>query len=233
MNMRRFQVIRRWTAGMLLWSLPPLMAESATAAAGVADGKTSVQFAERDPRYRLDLTDEIEVEFRFTPEFNQKLTVQPDGFVALQDVGDLKVAGMTLEELRQTIVDRYSGILNDPVVTVKLVSFSKPYFIVGGQVAKPGKFDLQGDITMTDAIAIAGGFNSGARASEVLLFRRVSQEMVEVKRVDVKMALQGNPAEDIVLRPGDSLYVPRSKLGKLDRFLSVTRLGFYFPIPIP
>jgi len=50
--------------------------------------------------------------------------------------------------------------------------------------------------------------------------------------VNVKMALRGNPEEDVTLRPGDSLFVARSKVGKLDRFMSVARLGLYFPIPI-
>lgn len=220
---------RRWTMVLLLWGLLPV----AGGTPPVADGeKPQTTFAERDVRYRLNLTDEIEIGFRFTPEFDQKLTVQPDGFVALQDVGDLKVVGITLEELRQAIIDKYSGILNNPVITVKLVKFNKPYFIVGGEVAQPGKFDLEGDVTMADAVAIAGGFNVGARTTEVLLFRRVSKDMVEVKRVNLKVALRGNPEEDVVLRPGDSLYVPRSKVGKLDRFMSVTRMGLYFPIPI-
>ena len=216
----------------MLWGLLPLTAGTAATSDAETGRDQQIPFAERNPRYRLDLMDEIEIEFRFTPEFNQKLTVQPDGFVALQDVGDLKAIGMTLEEVRQAIIEKYSGILNAPVVTVKLLTFNKPYFIVGGEVVNPGKFDLQGNVTMSDAIAIAGGFNLRARTTEVLLFRRVTNDLVEVKRVNVKMALRGNPEEDVTLRPGDSLFVARSKVGKLDRFMSVARLGLYFPIPI-
>jgi len=85
---------------------------------------------------------------------------------------------------------------------------------------------------MSDAIAMAGGVNNVAKTSDVLLFRRVSSEMAEVKRVNLKDILEkGALSEDVVLRPGDSVYVPRSKLGKVDRFMQITRMGLYFPIP--
>lgn len=191
---------------------------------------SSTRFAERNPRYRLQLSDEVEIGFRFTPEFNQKVTVQPDGFISLQDVGDVKVAGLTIAELRRAVAEKYNSILNEPVVSVKLLTFDKPFFVVGGEVAKPGRFDLRGNFHLSDAIAMAGGFTIGARSSEVLLFRRVSKNLVEVKKINVKMAQNGRPEEDVQLRPGDSVFVPRSKLGKVDRFMKVTRLGFYFPI---
>ncbi len=190
------------------------------------------QFATRSPRYRLQLSDELEITFRFTPEFNQKVTVQPDGFISLQDVGDLYVGGLTLEELTQAIASRYAGILREPVVTVKLTSFAKPFFIVGGEVAKPGKYELQGPLTLSDAVAVAGGFTVGAKTTEVLLFRRFSDELVEVKRVNVKVAQSGAAREDVRLRPGDSIFVPRSRVGKLERFMAVSRLGLYFPVPV-
>jgi len=133
--------------------------------------------------------------------------------------------------VRQEIIRRYAGILHDPVVTVKLTKFNKPYIIVGGEVARPGRLDFQDDLTLSDAIAMAGDFTIRARSTEVMLIRRVSRDMVEVKKVNVKTARNGRPEEDVRLRPGDSIFVPRSKMGKIDRFMSVARVGLYFPIP--
>lgn len=189
------------------------------------------QFAERSPRYRLQATDELEITFRFTPEFNQKVQVQPDGFISLMDVGDLEVTGRTLDAVKAAIIEKYSNTLNKPVVTVKLTNFSKPQFIVGGEVGKPGRYELSGELTLSDAIAIAGGFTVRARESEVLLFRRFSKDMVEVKRVNVKDAQKGKFGEDLRLRASDSIFVPRSTVGQIDRFLSISRLGLYFPVP--
>ena len=96
----------------------------------------------------------------------------------------------------------------------------------------PGRFDLRGEVTVSDAIAIAGGFNPGAKSSELLLFRRISREVAEVKRINLKRTIQeGKLEEDIVLQPGDSIYVPKSRVGKIERFMQVSRLGVYFPLP--
>src|SRR3954463_12481462 len=57
-----------------------------------------------EDRYRLQPGDVLEVQFRYTPEFNQTLTVQPDGYISLEIAGDLKVAGFTIEETREAIL---------------------------------------------------------------------------------------------------------------------------------
>ncbi len=68
----------------------------------------------------------------------------------------------------------------------------------------------------------------------MLLFRRISANVVEVKKINLKHTLEnGHLDEDTRLQAGDSIYVGESRLGKLDRFMKATRLGLYFPIPIP
>jgi protein involved in polysaccharide export with SLBB domain len=95
-------------------------------------------------------------------------------------------------------------------------------------VGKPGRYDLKGDVMLSEAIQIAGGLGPGAQTSEILLFRRVSQDWVETMRIDFKEALQNGLQEDIRLRPGDSIYVSRSKLGKIQKFMESSRLGLFF-----
>ena len=123
---------------------------------------TNVQFKERDPRYRVRKSDVIEVKFKFSPEFDQTLTVQPDGFVTLDEVGDLEVEDKTLPELREAIQLAYRGILHDPVITVSLKDFDKPFFIAAGQVGHPGKYELRSDTTLVEALAIAGDTTTAA-----------------------------------------------------------------------
>ena len=89
-------------------------------------------FSERDPRYRLQPTDVLEIHYRYTPEFDQTVTVQPDGFVTLQIVGDLKLQGLTLDQLKAAILEKAARRLNDPEVTIVLKDFERPYFVVGG-----------------------------------------------------------------------------------------------------
>jgi polysaccharide export outer membrane protein len=190
-------------------------------------------FAERNPRYRIATSDVLELNFRFTPEFNQTVTVQPDGFITLQSAGELKIAGLTLAEARTAITGQYASILHEPELTILLKEFQKPQFLVGGEVVKPGQYELRGATTLSDAITIAGGFSVNARQQQVLLFRRVGGDVVEVRKIDLKAAIEkGRLEEDIRLQSGDSIYVTRSFTGKLERFMNVTKLGMYFnPIP--
>ena len=192
---------------------------------------TPSQFSSRTPRYRLQTSDVVEIQFKFTPEFTQTVTLQPDGFVPLQIAGEIRLQDLTLEEARAAIVAKYAGILHQPAITLTLKEFNKPFVIVGGEVSKPGKLDLRGDLSLTDAVTMAGGFTANAKQDQVLLFRRVNPEMVEVKRINVGDILgKGKFAEDIRLLPGDAIYASKSNLAKFDRFMAVSRLGFFFPL---
>ena len=124
------------------------------------------QFQDRNARYKIEPGDSFDITFDLSPEFNQTgVAVQPDGFVTLHGVGDMKVQGQTVPQLTATLRKAYSSILNDPVISVVLKDFQKPYFIADGQVARPGKYDLRGDTTLTEAIAMAGGFLDSAKHS--------------------------------------------------------------------
>ncbi len=183
----------------------------------------------RNPRYQLCKDDVLQVNFNLTPELNQTVNVQPDGYITLLGVGDLHVEGQTVPDVTQLIRAAYAKTLHNPILTVRLMDFEKPYFIAGGEVGHPGKFELRGDTTLTEAVAIAGGFTESSKHSQVWLFRRVSNDWVETQQFDLKKMLKsGNLREDAHLRPGDMLYVPRNTYSKVKRFIPVATLGTYF-----
>jgi len=194
---------------------------------------TTPQLQPRYPRYKIASGDSFDVNFELSPEFNQTVTVQPDGFVTLRGVGDINVSGQTVPELSETLKQAYSKILNDPLIVVMLKDFEKPYFVADGQVGHPGRYDLRGDITVTEAIAIAGGFTEAAKHSQVLLFRRVSDEWVEAKIINVKKMLKaGNLHEDAHLHPGDMIVVPKNALSKISRFIPTSNMGAFTQFPL-
>jgi polysaccharide export outer membrane protein len=203
--------------------------------ASVSKGATQTPTLQlRNPRYQLCKGDIVELNFPITPEFNQTLTVQPDGFIALRDVGDLHVEGQTIPELSQTLQNAYKDILHEPVISIVLKEFEKPYFIVGGQVGKPGKYDLRGDTTVVQALEIAGGMNEAAKHSQVYLFRRVSNDWTETTKLDVKkMMHSGDLREDLHLRPGDMVFVPKNTFSKISRFIPTPNVGTFIPLPTP
>jgi polysaccharide export outer membrane protein len=210
-------------------------AAPATAPDATKTATSNAGFKDRSPRYRIEAGDTFDVTFELSPEFNQTaVAVQPDGFVTLRSVGDIKVAGETVPELTQTLKQAYSKILNEPLISVVLKDFEKPYFVADGRVGKPGKYEMHGTTTLAQAIAIAGGFQSDAKHSQVLLFRRVDDQWTEAKLINVKkMQKNRNMSEDPVLHPGDMLVVPKNTYSKIDRFIPNLSMGTYLPIQMP
>jgi polysaccharide export outer membrane protein len=182
----------------------------------------------RSHRYQLHSADVLELSFPFTLEFNQTVTVQPDGFITLRGIEDIHVEGLTLPEVSNSLRIAYSRILHDPVINIELKDFERPYFIVGGEVGHPGKFDLRGDTSVAQAVAIAGGLKDSAKHSEILLFHRVPEGWIQVKRVNLKKMLKdANLEEDAFLQPSDFLYVPKNGFSKIERFIPTSSMGLY------
>lgn len=175
--------------------------------------------AERNPRYRICRDDVLVLSFPLSPEMNQRVTVQPDGFISLQGVGSVYVEGLTLPGVVEAVKKAYAGTLHDPIVDADLADFQKPFFTVLGQVGKPGQYDLRYDLTVTQAIAVAGGFARSAK-TQVFLYRAVSSNWAEVRELKIKDILRGkNISEDLHLRPGDMLYVPEKTISKFQQYV--------------
>lgn len=204
-------------------------ADGAITQPGKVGGQGDPAFGgERHPLYRLSKSDIVDVNFTFTPDFNQILTVQPDGFVALKGAGTLFVEGLTVPEMQQALVGAYRSFLREPEITVTLKDFDKPYFMASGEVARPGKYELRGDLTVAEAVAVAGGFTQQARHSQVVVFRRISAYVAETHVIDSKKMLDSHDlSEDFHLQPGDFIYVPQSRISKIRKFVPTNSMSWY------
>jgi polysaccharide biosynthesis/export protein len=165
-----------------------------------------------DARYRLRSGDVIELNFPFVPAFNHTITILPDGYVMCRAIGGLRVSGLTVPELTETLRAKYGSILRDPVITVAIQDFEKPYFIVAGEVERPGKYDLRGDTTVTQAVAIAGGVKAQGKYSQAAVFRRLADGRFETKTLDLKKMLnEAQLGADLRLEPRDMIFIPRGR----------------------
>lgn len=196
---------------------------------GRADGLGNASLGgERHPLYRLCPSDVVEITFTVAPEFNQTLTVQPDGYVMLKDAGMVQVQGLNLMQLSEAVQKAYAGYLHEPQVAVVLKDFNRPYFIVGGEVGKPGKYELRSDTTVTEAVEIAGGLTQQSKHSQVVLFRRVDDDLVETRLLNLKKMLGDKSLkEDVHLRPGDMVFIPQNEISKIARFLARPSVSAY------
>ena len=206
---------------------------SAAPASPSADNPSGLH--ERNPRYQIRKGDSFEMDLPFSPEFNQTLAVQPDGYVTLKAVGSLYVEGQTVPELTESLKGAYGKILHDPVITISLKDFERPYFIASGQVGRPGKYELRSALTVTEAVAIAGGFTDRSKHSEVVLYRPTPGGGFDAKVVNVKKLMASrNLSEDLRLEPGDVLYVPQNKYSKVRPYIPSPNAGigaYYNAVP--
>lgn len=184
-----------------------------------------------DNRYKLNPGDVIEVIYRYTPEFNQTATIQPDGFVMLEIVGELKIGSLTVEQARQKILENAAKRLKEPVVNLLLKEFQKPYFVVSGEVVSPGKFEMNKNVTALEAVLLAGGFKDSAKSSQILVFRKINSDTAEVKLLNLRGIRKTSDLEqDFALEAGDMVMVPRNAITKVERYAKFANIASIFGI---
>jgi polysaccharide biosynthesis/export protein len=209
-------------AGQLTSSISAPAAATAAGAQPQADTQ-SADHETADARYRIQLGDSFEVNFPFVSSFNQTVTVQRDGYVSLRMVGDVRVVGLTAPALAEVLRGRYASILRDPVLTVELRDFEKPYFVAAGELERPGKYDLRGHTTLMQALAIAGGFKEKAKRTHVVVFRRSPNgpQTVKAQEINARQVLEGKAmVKDVSLESGDLIFVSKSSIPDAATFAS-------------
>jgi polysaccharide export outer membrane protein len=184
--------------------------------------------APADGRYRIQPSDVIGIRYVYTPEYDHSATVQPDGYLSAPVVGQLRVAGLTLAEVRDAVVAAVSSRLRDPEVYVDLKEFQKPYVTIAGEVRTPGRLELRGRTTVIEAIALAGGFTPNSKHSQVLLFRPVDTYGAAATLLDVKeMMSPRGVVRGMDVRPGDLLVVPQNRVSKVERYIKWANIGVF------
>ncbi|PYS72989.1 MAG: Soluble ligand binding domain-containing protein [Acidobacteria bacterium] len=183
----------------------------------------------REDRYTLNAGDVLDIQYRYTPEFNQTVTIQPDGYISLEIGGDLKVSGKNLTQVRTLILSKAKERLASPELNVILKEFQKPYVVVAGEVAQPGKIEVRERMTAIQAVLMAGGFKDSAKSSQIIVFRKLNADTAEVKTLNFKTLKKTADLEnDLTLQPGDMILVPRNRLSKIERYVRLATVASIF-----
>ncbi len=161
--------------------------------------------------------------------------VHPDGTLRLPKLGPICVQGMTLDEIKREVNLRYrevvAGLEVEPILDVE----AQHFVFVYGHVGLPGRFELLGPTSVTQALAMAQGARQGANTREIVIFRRAEDWRLLATRVDIRGAHLGKvatPADEIWLRDGDLIIVPPSPIARFDSFVSqVFTQGIYGILP--
>jgi polysaccharide biosynthesis/export protein len=170
-----------------------------------------------EQEYRLQVGDQLDIKFFYNPELNEQVTVRPDGRISLQLVHEIMAVNLTPQELTDLLTKKYAPELKKPEIVVIVRSFSAQKIYVDGEVTKPGMVPLIGFMTVLHSISQAGGVKDTARTTEVIIIRRGPENKPLVIPVNLEKAINGTDmGQDIVLRPFDIVYVPKSTIANVD-----------------
>ena len=171
--------------------------------------------------YYLQPGDVISVTFFQNPELNESLPVRPDGRISLQLIDEVEVAGLKPMQVQELLDEKYTPYLKKPMPSVSIKSFVGQKVFVGGQVNAPGVVTIVGKTSVLQAIFDAGGVRSDANISDVIIISRGPDNKPVSREVNLKKVVKGKlPESDILIRPYDIIYVPKSGILKANEFMS-------------
>ena len=159
--------------------------------------------------YRLTPGDKLRVEVYKDAQLSQSLQIRPDGKITLPLLGDIVATDLTPIQLRDRIATGLKEYVTNPVVTVIVVEASPVTVYVMGEVMHPGSIPMRGQMTVLQALAMAGGFREFANTKDIRILRKASGVLktVETIRFNYNDAVKGN-STPIFLSAGDMVVVP-------------------------
>ncbi|TWT36731.1 Polysaccharide biosynthesis/export protein [Posidoniimonas corsicana] len=162
--------------------------------------------------------------------------VTPAGKIQLPGLGSVYVQGLTLSEAKLEIDSRYAQTIPGVTVTCDLTQRAPRFIYVVGEVAQPGRFELEGPTTAMQAIALAGGWEVGANLRQVVVFRRGPDWRLMATMLDLRGALYGRrpvPADEIWLNDSDIVLIPKTPIQVVDEVVEqVFTRGIYAAVPL-
>ena len=169
--------------------------------------------------YILQPGDNLDIKYFYNSELNETVVIRLDGKISLQLIGELTAAGLTPLELNSVIIEKYTGLLRKPEITVIVKEFEEEKIYVGGEVERPGAFSLtSGNTTVLQSIFNAGGFRETSDPGSVIIVSRGPENMPVTRKVNLKQVLSGKaPGKDILLQPFDIVYVPKTFIAKANK----------------
>jgi len=160
-----------------------------------------------DPKtFKLGPEDVIMIRVWREPDLSGPVVVQPDGKIVLPVINQVQAAGLTPEQLSQSLTKSLSKFINDPQVIVQVQAVRSKKYYISGEINRPGSYPLAVPIRVFDAITMAGGFRDFANRKHIIIirdngakrFRFNYNDIVKGKKLD----------QNILLQDGDQIIVP-------------------------
>jgi polysaccharide export outer membrane protein len=165
------------------------------------------------PPYRVQVGDVLSIRFLLEPELNEDVTVRPDGRISTELAPAVLALDRTTDQVAAALRVPYAKELRHPDIGVEVKSYAPVRIYVAGEVMAAGEFAVPAgpSLTLSQAVARAGGLRTSGDPDHVLLLRRGDGDRPLVYAVDYRAIMRGaDPAADVRLAPYDVVYVPKT-----------------------
>jgi polysaccharide biosynthesis/export protein len=160
------------------------------------------------PGYVIGPADVLSIVFWRDKDMTADVTVRPDGKITLPLLNEVMAAGYTPEQLRLHLVEAAKTYVEDPNASVVVKEIKSRNVFITGSVAKPATYPLNGEMTVLQLIAVAGGLQEYADAKNIVVIRTEDGRQQYLKFNYKDVISQKRVAQNVVLRPGDTVVVP-------------------------
>jgi polysaccharide export outer membrane protein len=156
--------------------------------------------------YLIGASDLLEISVWGEQNLSRQASVRNDGFISLPLIGDVLAAGKTPVQLKTDLESLLAKFIKDPRCAVIVLEPRSKRFYVQGQVATPGQYTLDKELTLTQVIPIAGGFTQWADEDDIVILREEGDKRIRLE-IDFNRIVKGKD-KDVPIRPGDTIIVP-------------------------
>ena len=158
--------------------------------------------------YVIGPEDVLTIVFWREKDLSSDVIVRPDGRISLPVLQDVHAAGLTPEQLRDSLTKTAERFVEDPNVTVVVKEINSRRVFITGQVAKPGPYNLNAPTTIVQLISMAGGLLEYADGKNIVIMRTENSNPVSYRFNYKEVIERKNLKQNISLKPGDTVLVP-------------------------
>ena len=190
---------------------------------GEAIGSRAGRARDVQPEYYVEIGDVLDIDVWRVADLSRSVPVRPDGRISMPVVGDLNVVGLTLVEVRELLTEKFADYVWNPQVSLSIRQFGGRKFIIMGEISSPGVYRYQQDITLIEALALAGGFKQESKEGKVMILRGDIRKSPKVKMITANMEnvfKKGIISENIAILPNDIIYVGKDFLGDYNEIIN-------------
>ena len=194
-----------WTAGLVLTLGAGAQAQGNKPAGTAAEGAAAVDLG---PDYILGPGDQIDIAVWKDETLSKSVVVLPDGKISFPLIGEIKAAGRTVPQLKEEITKKISPYAPDPTISIEVRQVNSMLVYVIGRVNTPGRFSLNTNVNVLQALTMAGGLNPFAKRDKIKIFRQDGAN-TKIFRFKYDEVVEGSDlGQNIMLQRGDVVVVP-------------------------